>query len=186
MNPLISIHDTIFDAVERHIGSWLLPTLARVAFLGVLFVYYWNSAKTKLGSGSYGWLFPSDGAYTQMFPKVMEQAGYSAANLPGFYWPIALAGTWAEFVLPVLIVAGLATRVASLGMMGFIFVQSYVDINGHGLAEADIGTWFDGDPYALIVDQRAFWMFILLMLVFKGAGPVSIDAILRRAREAVD
>ncbi len=185
MNSLISLHDEIFGAIERQLGSWIVPILARVTFLGVLFVYYWNSATTKLGSGALGWLFPSDGAYIQMFPKAMESAGYSAANLPAIYWPIAVAGTWAEFILPVLIIIGLATRMAALGMIGFVFVQSYVDVFGHGLAERDIGAWFDNQAYSLIFDQRAFWMFLLVTLVVKGAGPLSLDSIMRHRQPVV-
>jgi putative oxidoreductase len=53
---------------------------------------------------------------------------------------------------------------------------------GHGLGAADIGTWFDRNPAALIVDQRAFWLFLLLVLVLRGAGPLSLDRLLRGPR----
>ena len=85
---------------------------------------------------------------------------------------MALAGGYAEFILPALIVLGLFTRAAALGMAGFVVVQSLTDIFGHGVAA---GAWFDRASDALILDQRAFWMLLLVVLVLKGAGPLSID-----------
>ena len=49
----------------------------------------------------------------------------------------------AEFVLPALIVAGLITRLATLGMVGVVVVQSLADILGHGVACGDLERWFD-------------------------------------------
>ena len=85
----------------------------------------------------------------------------------------------AEFVLPALIVLGLATRVAALGMIGFITIQSLTDLYGHGgiTQPATLGAWFDKLPDGLILDQRAFWIFTLLVLVLKGGGILSLDRI---------
>ncbi|MEM6306696.1 MAG: DoxX family protein, partial [Pseudomonadota bacterium] len=85
---------------------------------------------------------------------------------------------WAEFILPALVILGLFTRLAALGMIGFVFVQSYVDVTGHGVQGADLGAWFDGASGSLIMDQRAFWIFLCIVLVIKGAGAVSIDHLL--------
>ena len=177
MTPLISLHHALFSRLEAT-APFLIPTLARVVFLGTLFVYYWNSAMTKFGDGITGLLFPSDGAYIQIFPKAVEAAGYDVSQLGVFHWLVVLAGTWAEVILPILIVIGLFTRLAALGMIGFIVVQSIVDITGHGLGAADIGGWFDVTPSALILDQRAFWIFLLAVLVLRGAGALSVDRLL--------
>ena len=177
MKPLISLHHAVFSRLEAA-APFLIPTLARVIFLGTLFVYYWNSAMTKFGDGVAGLLRPSDGAYIQIFPKAVEAAGYDTSQLGAFHWLVVLAGTWAEVILPILIVVGLFTRLAALGMIGFIVVQSVVDVTGHGLAAADIGAWFDGMPSALILDQRAFWVFLLTVLVLRGAGALSLDRLL--------
>jgi putative oxidoreductase len=176
MNRFIYLHDSIFSRLERA-GDWLLPTLARLVFAAVLFLYYWNSAMTKVGDGPLGLLRPSDGAYIQIFPRTVEAAGYDFSQLGVFHWAVVTAGTWAEFLLPVLIVAGLLTRLAALGMIGFVVVQSWVDVMGHGLGSADIGAWFDRLPSALILDQRAFWIFLLVVLVVRGGGPLSLDRI---------
>jgi putative oxidoreductase len=170
MASLISAYRGITTRLEA--ADWLLPTLARLVFAGVLLVYFLNSGLTKLGDGFAGIFAPSDGAYVQMFPKAMEAAGYDSSALSFFHYLVALAGTWAEFILPVLIVLGLFTRFAALGMIGFVVVQSLTDVYGHGAAW---GAWFDRFSDAVIVDQRAMWFLLLLTLVIKGAGPISFD-----------
>ena len=99
-----------------------------------------------------------------------------------FHWAVVVAGTWAEFLLPLLIVVGLATRLAALGMIGFVTVQSLTDLYGHGgiAHEGTLGAWFDRAPDALILDQRALWIFLLVVLVIKGAGLLSVDRALFR------
>ncbi len=158
-------------------GDEVLPILARLTFAGVLLMYYWNSGLTKLGDGIFGIFQPSSGAYVQIFPKAMEAAGYDTSQLTIFHWAVVTGGTIAEFILPVLIIIGLFTRLAAVGMIGFIIVQSLTDLYGHGgiAHEGTLGAWFDRMSDALILDQRAFWVLCLLILVFKGAGTISVD-----------
>ncbi|WP_208349941.1 DoxX family protein [Pseudaestuariivita rosea] len=171
MNRLAALYTAVFSPIERA-GDWVTPTLARFLFASVLLVYYWNSAMTKLGDGFAGLFQPSFGAYTQIFPKAMEAVSYDASQLSLFHKLVVIAGTWAEFILPALILVGLLTRLAALGMIGFVIVQSVVDITGHGVAA---GLWFDRQSADIILDQRAFWVFTLLVLVIRGAGPLSLD-----------
>jgi putative oxidoreductase len=158
--------------------DWLVPTLARFLFAAVLLVYFLNSGMTKLGDGLAGLWTPSTGAYAQIFPKALEAVGYDSDALSVFHHLVVILGTWAEFALPALIVLGFLTRLAALGMIGFVFVQSLTDVYGHGQA-GEIGTWFDRFPDAIIMDQRALWVFLLLVLVVKGAGPLSFDRALK-------
>ncbi|MGJ8622606.1 MAG: DoxX family protein [Yoonia sp.] len=174
MTPLPTAH---LSAPLDRAGDALLPMLARLVFVGVLFMYYWNSGLTKLGDGIFGILQPSPGAYVQIFPKAMEAVGYDTSQLTIFHWAVVTGGTIAEFALPVLIAIGLLTRLAAAGMIGFITLQSLTDLFGHGGIgqEGTLGAWFDRFPDALILDQRAFWVLCLLILVFKGAGVLSVD-----------
>lgn len=164
----------IADGLDRLSGP-VLSTLARIVFAAVLLRYYWASGLTKLGDGITGILSPSVGGYAQIFPRAMEGVGFNIAEMGWFHWGVVVAGTMAEFILPLLIVVGLLTRLAALGMIGFVVVQSLTDIVGHGADAATIGAWFDRASGALILDQRAFWVLALLVLVFKGAGPLSLD-----------
>ena len=160
----------------------LLPLLARFTFGAVPDLYFWVSALTKLGDGFFGFLFPSAGAYVQIFLNAMENIGYDPSALGLFHWAVVTAGTWAEFILPLTILIGLFTRLSALGMIGFIIVQSLTDLYGHGLAgdAKFIGDWFDRVPDAMLMDQRLLWVFPLIVLVIKGAGALSIDRALMR------
>lgn len=164
--------DSLAATADRQ-AAWLLPTAARLVFAGVLFAYFWASALTKLD----GPFTPSIGAYAQIFPRAFEGAGYDPSGLGFWHRMVALAGSWAEFALPLLIVAGLLTRLAALGMLGFVVVQSLTDIYGHGAAP---GAWFDRASDAVIADQRALWVVLFLVLIFSGGGPLSLDRLLRQ------
>ena len=177
MTELLQFYRGLTDRLAA--ADWLVPTLARLIFAGVLLVYYLNSGLTKLGDGVFGIFFPSTGAYAQIFPRAFEAVGYDSDAFNLFHWIVVVAGTVAEFVLPILIVIGLLTRLAALGMIGFVVMQSLTDIYGHGQASA-LGAWFDRFSDALILDQRAFWIFLLVVLVIKGAGPLSLDRLVAR------
>ena len=182
MARFLALHDTLFDRVE-HAGAWLYPLVARAVFAATLLVYYWHAGLTKLGDGVLGLFRPSVGACAQIFPRQMEAAMYDISQLSAWHWLVALAGTWAELLLPALIVLGLATRLAAVGMIGFVVIQSLVDVRGHGMTDADtLGAWFDRFPDAAILDQRLFWLFLLGYLVLRGGGALSLDAALRRRR----
>lgn len=178
---MLALYDRLAGGLAR-IAPAALPTLARFTFAAVLLIYFWNSARTKLGDGILGLFRPSDGAYIQIFPKAVEAAGYDFSQFGLFHWAVALAGTWAELLLPLLIVIGLLTRLAALGMIGFVIVQSATDIIGHGVSGDDIGRWFDAASGAIILDQRALWVFLLATLVLTGAGPLSLDRLLAHRR----
>jgi putative oxidoreductase len=180
MRTLTDLHARIFDPLSRADG--LLALLARVVFAGVLLMYFWVAGMTKLGDGGLFGLFdPALGAYAQIFPRAMEAVSYDVTQLGAWQYAVVVAGTVAEFLLPALIVLGLLTRLAALGMIGFVTVQSLTDIYGHGASDAEtLGRWFDRMPDAAILDQRALWVLLLLVLVVKGGGWLSLDRMLER------
>ncbi len=182
---LIRLHDAFFAAVERACADWAPGLLARFAFAATLLVYFWNAALTKIGEGALGFLSISDAAYFQILPPVIETYGYDASAVPVLPWGVIVAaGTYAEFVLPALIVLGLATRLAALGMIVFVLVQSYVDIAFHGVDARTVGALFDRFPDAAILDQRLLWVAVLAPLAIRGGGALSLDALLARRRAA--
>jgi putative oxidoreductase len=110
----------------------------------------------------------------------MEAANYNVDNVAAIYHYVVAAGTYAEIILPVLIVLGLFTRIAAIGMLVFIMVQSYVDIMFHGVDVDTIGMLFDREPGSVISDQRLLWSALLIYLAIRGAGHLSLDRLLSR------
>ena len=175
------LHSGFFGGLERAGDSWLLGFAARFAFFSVLGLYYLNAGWLKLGDGITGFLSPSVGAFGAILPPMLDAAGYDPLGIPFFPCHlIVIAGTWAEILLPVMILLGLFTRIAALGMIIFIAVQSYVDINYLGLEPKFIGAMFDRFQDAIIFDQRLMWIVVLLVLVLKGAGKLSLDYLMSR------
>ncbi|MEM7321262.1 MAG: hypothetical protein AAF408_19835 [Pseudomonadota bacterium] len=152
-------------------SDFLTPTLARIVFVAVLLVYYWNSATLKFDGSIFS---ASAGAFGQIFPKAAEAVLYDVSQMTIFQRVVIFLGTVAEFVLPALLLVGLLTRLAAIGMIGFIWVQTIVDVSGHGVA---FGGLFDNA--ITLADQRTMWTFLMLVLVLKGAGPISLDRLLR-------
>ncbi|MEM6763140.1 MAG: DoxX family protein [Pseudomonadota bacterium] len=177
---LARLHNTVFHGIQSLFDDWLLGTLARIVFAGVLFVYFWNSAMTKLGDGVMGLFNLSVGAYAQILPKQMEAVSFDPSQLDTLSHVIVYAGTYGEIILPVCIVLGLFTRLAAIGMIAFVAVMTYVDLTQHAVDAATIGAWFDNQSGSVIADQRSLWAFLLITLVIKGPGPISLDWLLGR------
>ncbi|MDT8388094.1 MAG: DoxX family protein [Thiogranum sp.] len=177
---IAELHQRLFAAIERGLADWFPALLARLIFAGVLLVYFLNSAMTKIGEGIFGIFNLTDKAYAQILPSVMERHGYDASQISFPYDLVVHLGTYSEILLPTLIVLGLFTRLAALGMIVFVIVQSYVDIAFHDVEKETIGAWFDRLPDAAIFDQRALWFFLLAYLVIYGAGRISLDYLLQR------
>ena len=147
-----------------------LCLFARFAFAAVLLIYFWASGLSKLGEGPLGVFHPSAGAYVQIFPKQMEAFGYDHSHFGLFHYLVVLMGVLAEFLIPLMIVIGLLTRYAALGMIVFIAVQTATDLFGHGVLEdpTTLGKWFDRSSSSVIMDQRLLWLFVLIYLVKHG------------------
>jgi putative oxidoreductase len=91
------------------------------------------------------------------------QTQYAALPLPPNV--AAYLFTYAEFVLPICLAVGFATRIAALLLLAMtILLQIYV---------APGALW----------SAHAYWMAILLVLMSVGPGAVSIDAVIRRVYE---
>lgn len=178
---LTNLHNGFFSKLHTLTHGWFLPLWARLTFLAVLFFYFINSAKTKVGEGFAGFFQIQDGAYFQILGEAgMVAYEFDTANIPFYIDAVVWLGTYMEFLLPILIVLGLFTRIAAIGMIVFVFVQSYVDIAVHNVDAKTVGALFDRDAGSLVMDQRALWILLFLVLVFKGAGKLSLDTIVSK------
>lgn len=177
----VRLYTGVFGFFEHLLAGWLIPTLARVLFAGVLLVFFLNSARTKLGDGLLGFIDLSTGAYAQILPKKMEAVSYDPSMLSELDKVIVYAGTWGEIILPILVVVGLFTRFAALGMIAFIAIMTYTDIVGHGATATTLGGWFDKGTPNTVADVRPLWAFLMLVLVLRGPGPFSLDWLFGRS-----
>lgn len=178
LHSLVALHHRWTEAAAPAADRWLLGLLARFTFAAVLLVYFLNSAMTKFEGGPFS-IAPA--AYFQIVPPVVEAAGYDPSQVAFFPWGLLVyAGSYGEVILPILVVLGLFTRLASIGMIVFVLVQSYVDIAFHMADAVTIGAWFDNLSSAAIMDQRTLWVFLLAYLVLKGPGLLSVDHVLKR------
>ncbi len=172
---LIEFYRQAVRGLETAIDRWFLGLLARIVFLAVLVPYYLNSALTKFD----GPFSIADSAYYQIALPAVDAAGGDVSAVSFFPWGLMVfAGSYGEIILPLLVVAGLFTRIAALGMIGFIVVQTLTDILVHQVDATTIGALFDRFPDSVILDQRMLWLFPLLYLVVKGAGWLSLDKVL--------
>jgi putative oxidoreductase len=120
-----------------------------------------------------GWVFIESGwGKLHSLPKVIAYFGELGIPAPHIQAPLA-AGT--EFVCGVLLLLGLATRVASLPLIGTMIVAIITarraDYNG-------ISDLFGFIEYLYIV--------LCLWLGAYGAGPISLDAIFAKRFEAAE
>lgn len=171
---------------RARLPATMLSTPARLVFLMTLAPYYWVSAQTKLGDGFWGFLNPSDGAYYQIFPHAYEAAGFDKTAMALWQDLMVLAGTWGEFILPFLLIIGFMTRATAIGMIGFVIVQTVVDLFGHGAINDPValGAFFDKNPSSLLTDQRLLWIMLLFVPVIHGGGIISVDRLICRSHWA--
>ena len=180
---LETLHDKLFMALSRAAGDWFMGLATRLAFSSVLMVFFWNSASTKLGSGFPGVLMAKIGAYAQILPPIAEAAGYDPSKIAFLPWGLIVhVAAYAEFLIPLLILAGLFTRLSAVAMIGFIAVMTIVDIHFHGIGDKAVGAFFDRTHDSVVSDQRLLWLVPLIYLVLYGGGRLSLDALLRRLR----
>lgn len=134
------IWNSLADRVEALVGHSFLAAAARLGIGAVFFL----SGRTKVD----GFLTVNDNAYT------LFQEEYKVPLLPPEF--AAHMATYAEHLLPILLVLGLATRLSAFGLLGMTAV-------------IQIFVYPDAWPTHLT------WAVALLYLVGRGAGSLSVD-----------
>lgn len=115
---------------------------------------FWRSGRTKVDEGS--WLSISDTA------KFLFEEEYKGVPLPPEF--AAYMATYAEHLFPILLVIGLFTRLSALALLGMTMViQIFV------YPEA----WWS---------VHLIWVTLALVLIVRGSGQFSLDAILTRRK----
>jgi putative oxidoreductase len=137
------IWNGIADRLEAWIGHSLIALAARLGIGAVFFL----SGRTKVD----GWLTVNESAYT------LFREDYKVPLLPPEL--AAHMATYAEHLLPLLLMLGLATRLSALGLLGMTAViQIFVYPNA----------W----------PTHLTWAVALLYLAGRGAGSLAVDRVL--------
>lgn len=147
-----AIYDRVVLALSARLPEGLVLLFLRVAVAGI----FWRSGRTKIADGSAFQI--SDTTY------FLFENEYSGVPLPGDI--AAVLATTAEHVLPLLLVAGLATRASVIALLGMtLVIQIFV------YPEA----WWT---------THMLWAAMLLVLIVRGGGMISADHLLARKRGA--
>lgn len=151
--------NAIFSAYDRAaaaLGGIWIESLSLLFTRIVLAGIFWRSARTKVEEGS--WLSISDTTYFLFAEE------YSGVPLPSEL--AASLATVSEHLFPILLVLGLFTRLSALALLGMTMViQIFV------YPEA----WWS---------VHALWAALALVLIVRGSGRLSLDALLVKARSA--
>lgn len=146
LSPLLQKYDAATAWLSGRIPESLALLFVRAALGGV----FWRSGQTKVVEGT--WFTLTD-ATLELF-----RTEYSGVPLPpALAAPIANA---AEHILPALLLAGLFTRGAALGLLGMtLTIQFFVYPDA----------WWP---------EHSLWVAMALPLIVRGGGLFSLDALL--------
>ncbi len=143
-----------YDAATRWL-SGVMPEGLLLAFVRVVLGgIFWRSGQTKV----------EDGTWFQLTETTYElfRTEYAGVPLPAEF--AAVMANAAEHVLPALLLAGLFTRGAALGLLGMtLTIQVFVYPDA----------WWP---------EHSLWAALALVLVLRGGGLFSLDALLARRR----
>jgi putative oxidoreductase len=152
MKTIVALYDRAVGLVANAFGEGIALLLARIALAGI----FWRSYKTKVVDGT--WLQIED---TQYF---LFEDQFSGLPIPTVLAvPVA---TYAEFLFPILLVAGLATRFSATALLIMtLVIQFFVfPTSDHFFGWAMM-------PIALAA-----------VLITRGGGMLSADALIAKVR----
>jgi len=137
-----------WNAIAVNLEHWISHDFIALTARAALAAVFWLSGRTKVD----GWLTVNDTAYT------LFREDYKVPVLPPEF--AAHMATYAEHLLPLLLVLGLATRLSALGLLGMTAV-------------IQIFVYPDAWPTHLT------WATGMLYLIGRGAGRWSLDHVLK-------
>lgn len=147
---------TAYDRAVAMLDSAVIQGLVLLFTRVVLAGIFWRSGRTKVEEGSFFSI--SDTTY------FLFQEEYAGVPLPSDF--AAVMATVSEHLFPILLVVGLFTRLSALALLGMtIVIQIFV------YPEA----WWS---------VHSLWAALALILLVRGAGNFSLDAVLLKGRAA--
>lgn len=130
----------------------LLLLFVRVVLAGI----FWRSGRTKVDEGS--WISVSDSARTLFGEDPFNKVPLLPPDMAAYLT------TYAEHILPALLVLGLFTRLSALALLGMtLVIQFFVFPDA----------WWP---------VHSLWVALELVLIVRGGGGLSTDALLAGRR----
>ena len=157
MNTMVKRGFDFYDDFAAAL-SWLGP-LALLLFRAWVALAFWRAGVVKFED-------PSGTSY-------LFNNEYHVPLLSGDV--AAFLGTWIELITPWLLLVGFAGRLTALFLFVYnlIAVISYPDLWPHGFWTGLIGDDFN---------DHKIWALMLLAVIARGSGTLSLDALLGRLR----
>lgn len=150
VRPIGDLYDRFVVRLSGLVPVGVALLFARVALAGV----FWRSGRSKVVAGT--WLEISDAT------RYLFENDYSKVPLPPEF--AAHMALYAETLFPILLAAGLATRLSAAALLGMtLVIQIFV------FPEA----WWT---------VHVIWVSLCLVLITQGAGAFSLDALIARVR----
>lgn len=154
--PVIALFQRIPDSLIAFIGRFAIAAV------------FWKSGQTKIEGLAIDFI---DGTFTPGLPKLSESAvalfqdEYRLPLIsPELAAPLA---AFAEHIFPILILLGLATRFSALALLGMtLVIQTFV--------------------YPGAYPTHGVWAAVLLYLMAKGPGVISLDHWIARRYEVLN
>jgi putative oxidoreductase len=150
---LNAVTRTYVHAVTWCASPWaesIMLLFVRIALAGV----FWRSGQTKVVEGS--WLSVSDGTFALFSEDPFNKVPILPSELAAY------VTTYAEHALPLLLVVGLFTRLSALALLGMtLVIQIFVFPDA----------WWP---------VHSLWVALSLVLIVRGGGMLSVDALLNR------
>lgn len=141
---------TRYDAAVRSLSGRVPEGLVLLFVRIVLGGIFWRSGQTKVAEGT--WFQLTDTTY-ELF-----RTEYAGVPLPPEL--AAVMANTAEHILPMLLLAGLFTRFSALGLLGMtLVIQLFVYPDA----------WWP---------EHSLWVGLALILILRGGGLLSLDALL--------
>lgn len=143
-----------YDAFTIRLSGALPEGLVLAFVRVVLGGIFWRSGRTKVVEGS--WFSLSDTTF-ELF-----RSEYAGVPLPPDFAAVAAAA--AEHLFPALLLVGLLTRLSALALLGMtLVIQIFVYPDA----------WWP---------EHSLWAALALILIVRGGGALSLDALLARIR----
>ncbi|MEQ1597607.1 MAG: DoxX family protein [Casimicrobium sp.] len=148
LQSLTRRYDHIVALLSRRVAESIALVFVRLALAGI----FWMSGRTKVDEGSL--LTVSENAIYQFSEEPFSNVPLLPSDIAAYLT------TYAEHILPILLVLGLFTRLSALALMGMtLVIQFFV------FPEA----WWQ---------VHILWVALAMVLIVRGGGILTLDRLL--------